>query len=79
MFFTQFIQKILIFKYIELIFLYNQISAFQLNNVDYQSICQECQPFFGNAFFGLQMKRKLRIICLCFFIGKYLHKSEKSF
>ena len=29
----------------------------------YQSICQECQPFFGNAFFGLQMKRELRIIC----------------
>jgi len=54
------------------------MSSFPLNNVDYQSICQECQPFFGNAFFCLQMKRKLRTICLCFFIGKYLHKSEKS-
>ena len=34
--------------------------------------------FFGNAFFGLQMKRELRIICLCFFIGKYLHKGTSK-
>jgi len=54
------------------------VSSFPLNNVDYQSVCQECQLFFGNAFFGLQMKRELRIICLCFFIGKYLHKGTSK-
>ena len=79
MFFTQFIQKLLFFNILRLNFCTIKVSPFPLNNVDYQSICQECQPFFGNAFFGLQMKRELRIICLCLFIGKYLHKSEKSF
>jgi hypothetical protein len=51
------------------------VSPFPLNNVDYQSICQECQPFFGNAFFGLQMKKELQEFCLYFL---HLKKVQKT-
>jgi hypothetical protein len=55
------------------------MSSFPLNNVDYQSICQECQPFFGNAFFGLQMKKELQAFVCIFYIRKKYKKPDESF
>jgi len=55
------------------------VSSFPLTNIDYQSICQECQPFFGNAFFGLQMKKELQAFCLYFYRGKKYKKPDESF
>ena len=60
MFFTQYIQKLLFINILRWYFCTIKVSYFPLNNVDYQSICQECQPFFGIAFFGLQMKKYCR-------------------
>ena len=51
------------------------MTFFPLNNVYYQSICQECQPFFGNAFFRSSNEKRITGVLFVFFT---LEKSTKN-